>query len=121
MPTLTMKVSFEEEEIILRRMRISGETNKSAHIKRIYFESRVSDDLAARDMGRKIDGLADSSRDVSNLLGRLVDMQKAPVGLTLAAATLLLLYPSVQPPVQAKIAKYIDMNGVEAILKGIAP
>jgi hypothetical protein len=112
-----MKVSVEEEEIILLRMKMNGETNKSAHIKRVYFEGSGSDELATRDMVRRIDSLAESSLDVRNLLGQLVDMQRAPIGLTLAAATLLLLYPSVQAPVQAKITKYIDMHGVEAILK----
>ncbi len=114
-----MKVSVEEEEIILRRMKINGETNKSAHIKRIYFDGGGTDDsLATRDLVRRIDGLADSSFEVRSLLGQLVDLQAAPIGLTLAAATLLLVFPSVQAPVQAKISKYIDMHGVEALLKG---
>lgn len=112
-----MKVSVEEEEIILRRMNANGETNKTAHIKRIYFGGG-GDDLATRDIVRRIDSLADHSVELRNLLERLIDMQKAPLGLTLAAATLLLLYPSVQPPLRANIAKYIDMHGVEEILKG---
>lgn len=113
-----MKVSVEEEEIILRRMKIKGETNKSAHIKRIYFAGGAGGaPLADSDTSHRIDGLVDISRELRSLLRQLVDMQKAPIGLTLAAATLLLVYPSVQAPVQAKITKYIDMHGVEAILK----
>lgn len=111
-----MKVSVEEEEIILRRMKINGETNKSAHIKRVYFAGGV-DRQADSDTAHRIDGLVDISLELRTLLRQLVDMQKTPIGLTLAAATLLLVYPSVQAPVQAKITKYIDMHGVEALLR----
>jgi hypothetical protein len=115
-----MKVTIEEEEIILRRMKLQNETNKSAHIKRIYFGSSVSDELASWALARKLDSLVERSNDVGRLLGQLVDMQSGPTSLTLAAATLMLVYPSVQAPLQAKIAKYIDMHGVEAILKARA-
>lgn len=121
MPTLTMKISVEEEEIILRRMSINGETNKSAHIKQIYFASGAGDGGATRDLARKIEDLADASLEVHNLLRQLVEMQTNPIVATLAAATLLLLYPSVKPPIQATISKYIDMKGVEAVLKAGAP
>jgi hypothetical protein len=75
-----MKVSVEEEEIILRLTKMNGETKKSAHIKRLYFESRVSGiHQVPWGMGRKIDGMTDSSREVGNLRGRLLDMHRAPV------------------------------------------
>lgn len=113
MPTVTMKISVEEEEVILRRMSSKGETNKSAHIKRIYFAG--NDDSS--ELAGKLDELATASREVQSLLQQLIELQATPIGTTLAAAILLLLFPSVQPPIQAKVSKYIDMKGVEAILQ----
>ncbi|WLI87831.1 hypothetical protein Q4S45_13905 [Massilia sp. R2A-15] len=117
MPSLTMKLSAEEEEIILRRMKLNGETNKSAHIKRIYFGNGGGGDFTATDLVRKIDSLADNAHAVTRLIGQLVDVHEAPVALSMSAAILLLLYPSVPPTARAQVDKYIDMRTIEHLLK----
>jgi hypothetical protein len=113
-----MKLSVEEEDLILRRMKMNGETNKSAHLKRIYFEHGGVGELTGGDIARKIDVLSDNAQALNDLLEKLVEMHKTPVDHTIAAAIFMLLYPSVPQTAQAQVDKYIDMRGIEAILKG---
>lgn len=113
-----MRLSVEEEELILRRMKQSGETNKSAHLKRIYFDHGGAGELAGGDITRKLDGLSDNAQVLSDLLEKLLELHKTPVDHTIAAAIFMLLYPSVPQTAQAQVDKYIDVRGIEAILKG---
>lgn len=112
-----MKLSAEEEEIILRRMKMNGETNKSAHIKRIYFGNAGVGDFATTDLVRKIDSLADNAYAVTRLIGQLVELHDAPAALSMCAAILLLLYPSVPATARVQVDRYIDMRNIEQLLK----
>ncbi len=117
MYALTIKVSKDEEEIILRRMKASGETNRSGHIRRVYFENDGGGEELLGGMKHQLDLLADATMRNQRLLEQMIGIRTDTVDTTMLAALFMLLYPSVTPAVQATVDQYIDVGAIELFLK----
>ena len=117
MPILTIKLSDEAEETILRRMKHSGETNKSRHVIEGYLANLDFSNDAIVEIARTLDELGEEANRTNRLLEQLIGMRDDKVELSILEAIFLLLYPSVTPVIQAKVNQYVDVSAIEQFLK----
>ena len=118
MPSTAIRITDEENEIIEMRMKMRGETNKSQHIKRVYFSEAKDGDEQIGMMQKQIDSLVEAVEESHKLLRHLINQRKDDVDLKILSATFMMLYQSVDAPVKAEIDSYINYKGIVSVLTG---
>ena len=117
MPTLTIKLTDEAEETILRRMKISGETNKSRHVIDGYLNNFDFGNNSIVEIARNLDELGEAAARTNRLLEQLIGMREDKLELTVLASIFIMLHQSVNPAIRTKVDRYIDSATVEDFLK----
>jgi hypothetical protein len=118
MAIVSFAVTTAQEEIIIRRMAATGETNKSEHMRRVYFEGSDADDARLGEMKRQIETLTEAVDRSNKLLRQIASQRSDGLELKLLAGLYMLLHPSVDPGIQATVNRHLDLAGVEAFLTG---
>ena len=116
MPTISFRISDDEALTVAHRMKLSGETNRSEHIKRVYFKGDTGTDELIGTMRKQIDMLTEAVDRSHNLLRQLAANKSDDLDLKLLAGLYMLLYPSVDAGVQATVDRYLDMDTIESFL-----
>jgi tetrahydromethanopterin S-methyltransferase subunit F len=116
MGIVSFGITSDQEEIVMRRMKTAGETNRSEHFRRVYFQGDDASDALIGDLKRQVGELADAVGRNQKLLQQLVAMRADGLEIKLLAALYMLLHPSVEPGVQATVDRHIDIAGVAGFL-----
>ncbi|HZW12917.1 MAG TPA: hypothetical protein VFF81_06975 [Noviherbaspirillum sp.] len=116
MPTLSFKVSFEEEAAIRYRMMVAGETNLSRHLREICLGEPTQNDEQLGRMHEQIGYLTETVHALQNLMRQQARQKDGDVELRLMAGLYMMLYRSVEPEVQALVDRYLDATVIENFL-----
>ncbi len=116
MAVFSFKANAEQERIVLDRMALAGETNRSAHVKRIYFQGPTGNDELIGQLRKQIDMLAGAVEQSQALLRKMAGAKTDDLELKLLAGLYLLLYPSVEKGIQATVDRHLDFAVIESFL-----
>lgn len=75
MPNINIFFNEQELEALEFRMKTCGETAKSTHIKRVYFEGGKQDNAQLGRMQRQLDLLTDANEQMAKTLRHLMQMK----------------------------------------------
>lgn len=117
MPIVSFEVSDEEMEIILRRMRTANEKNRSAHLRRVYFQGDTANEELMGGMRKQIEVLTDAIEQQQRLLKQLATVSSDGIELKVLSGLYLMLHPSVDPSTQAIVDQYLDVSAIEGFLQ----
>lgn len=107
-----------EEEAIAKRMALRGDTNRSEHFRRAYFDAAGEHEELVGEVRAELRELTEQMRDLRRVAYRQAEQKSSDLELRMLAALLVAVYPSVDKGVQAKIDKYLDMRTIENFLNG---
>lgn len=112
------RTSDAEEEAIAKRMALSGETNRSEHFRRAYFQAAGDHEQLVGEVRGEMSDLARQVGDLRNVMYRMAERQSSDLEMRMIAALLVMVYPNVDKLVQGKIDKHLDMRTIEEFLNG---
>lgn len=118
MGRITVRFSDDEEATIRHHMKLAGETNISAYVRRVCLEGAHPVNPALGSLHKQVDSLVDVVGRSHKLLGALATQQSENLELKILAGVYMLLYRSVEPAVQALVDVHLDRRAVEAFLAG---
>jgi hypothetical protein len=116
MAVMSFGITTEQEKIVLQRMKLSGETNKSEHFRRVYFEADTTNDALVGELKRQIDVLTEAVERSQNAIRQLASAKSDGLELKLLAGLYMLLYPSVTPGIQSIVDQHLDVKAIEGFL-----
>jgi hypothetical protein len=114
---LSFGVTADEEVMIRHRMQVAGETNLSAHVRRVYFSGGNDNDALLGRLQHQIDLLTDEVMQSQRLLRLMASQKSDDMELQLLAGIYMMLHPSVDIAVRSTVDKYFDINGIEGFLR----
>ncbi len=116
MPNINIFFNEQELEALEFRMKTCGETAKSTHIKRVYFEGGKQDNAQLGRMQRQLDLLTESNEQMAKTLRHLMQMKVDSTELTLLSGLYTMIHASVEPAVRKLADRYIQAEAVEQFL-----
>lgn len=117
MPNINLFFNEQELEALEFRMKTCGETAKSTHIKRVYFEGGKQDNVQLGRMQRQLDLLTDSNERMATTLRHLMQMKIDDNELKLLSGLYTMIHASVEPAVRKLADRYIQAEAVEQFLE----
>lgn len=118
MGVVQIRTSDEDEEIIAKRMALRGDTNRSEHFRRAYFQAAGEHEQLVGEVRAELREVSQQLTDLRNVVYRIAERESSDLEMRMLAALLVLVYPSVDKTVQGKIDKYLDMGTIEKFLAG---
>jgi hypothetical protein len=112
------RTSDAEEEAIAKRMALNGDTNRSEHFRRAYFQAAGDHEQLVGEVRADVSDLSRQVGDLRNVMYRLAERQSSDLEMRMIAALLVMVYPNVDKLVQGKIDKHLDMRTIEDFLNG---
>jgi Txe/YoeB family toxin of Txe-Axe toxin-antitoxin module len=112
------RTSDEEEEVIAQRMLLRGETNRSDHFRRTYFQGAGELDSLVGEMRGEMQAISRQIEEMRKLVYRVAERESSDLEMRMMAALMVMVYPSVDTSVQAKVDKFLDMGTIEKFLSG---
>ncbi len=107
-----------EEEVIAQRMALRGDTNRSEHFRRAYFQAAGEVDQLVGEVRAEMREHSQQLSEIRNLVYRMAERESSDIEMRMLAALLVLVYPSVDKTLQSKIDKTLDMRTIEKFLNG---
>jgi thioredoxin-like negative regulator of GroEL len=112
------RTTDKDEKIIAERMILAGETNRSAHFKRVYFGADQQAESAIGEVRAELRELAKSVDDIRNLVTRVAENAGGDVEQRMLAALFLMIFRSVDSGIQSEISNHMDKAAIEKFLQG---
>lgn len=112
------RTTEEEEEVIRQRMTLRGDTNRSEHFRQAYFRSAGDYEGLFGEVRAELREHAEQLQEIRNLVYRIAEQKSSDLEMRMLASLLVLVYPSVDSQVQAKVNKHLDMGTIELFLSG---
>lgn len=116
MRTLSFKVDDQEEKAIRFRMHVAGETNLSAHLRRVVLSSGNENTPLLGAMARQLDRMSDAIERNHKLLRQSAQKRDTDVELSLLAGMYLMLYGAAEPGVRTTVDRYLDVKSIRGLL-----